>query len=146
MKFKKLIMGALATLGLATGMALAENGDASRQAIAERLKPIGTLCLQGDECGVAAAPSAGDDGASGGDADGSAIYGSVCMACHDAGVAGAPKLGDAETWGPRIEKGTEELYASAINGIGAMPPKGGNPSLSDDDVKAAVDYMLESTQ
>ncbi len=79
--------------------------------------------------------------------DGKAIYEQTCVACHGAGVAGAPKLGDAETWKDRIAKGKEVLYESSIDGVqgytGYMPPKGGNTSLSDDAVKAAVDYMVE---
>ncbi|GAB2719670.1 c-type cytochrome [Halomonas garicola] len=61
------------------------------------------------------------------------------------GAAGAPKRGDADAWAPRQEKGIDTLYDHAINGFQAMPPKGGQVSLSDDDVKAAVDYMLEPT-
>lgn len=140
MKFKKLIMGVLATLGLATGMASAQDADMSRKAIAERLKPIGTLCLQGNECGAASAPSA--DGGSQG-ASGEEIYGQVCTACHDTGAAGAPKRGDQGAWASRLEQGVETLYTHAIDGFGAMPAKGGNPSLSDDDVKRAVNHLVE---
>lgn len=83
-------------------------------------------------------------------ADGEAVYNQACMACHAQGVAGAPKFGDAEAWGPRIEKGTETLYENSINGFqgdtGMMPPKGGFTNLSDEEVKAAVDYMVENAQ
>ena len=74
---------------------------------------------------------------------GEQVYNTACAACHVAGVAGAPKLGDAAMWEPRIAQGVEVLYDHAINGFKAMPPKGGNTSLSDESVKAAVDYMLE---
>ena len=79
-------------------------------------------------------------------ADGKAIYGKTCSTCHDAGLAGAPKLGDQAAWQPRIEQGQESLYHSALNGKGIMPPKGGNASLSEEDVKAAVDYMVSQAQ
>ena len=65
------------------------------------------------------------------------------MACHAAGVANAPKLGDKAAWAPRIAKGKPVLYDHAVKGFNnVMPAKGGNASLSDADVKAAVDYML----
>ncbi|EHJ94306.1 Cytochrome [Vreelandella boliviensis LC1] len=55
-------------------------------------------------------------------------------------------LGDADAWAARLEKGTDELYASAINGIGAMPAKGGNPNLADEEVMAIVDYMVAEVE
>jgi len=75
-------------------------------------------------------------------ADGEATYKSICFACHGTGAAGAPKLGDKAMWAPRIATGNDALYAAAINGKGAMPAKGGNPALSDGDIKGAVDYMV----
>ncbi|MFP4263275.1 MAG: c-type cytochrome, partial [Halomonas sp.] len=87
-----------------------------------------------------------EEASSGGDLDGEALYGSAgCAACHDSGAAGAPVLGDADAWAERIEQGTDTLYESAINGKGAMPAKGGS-SASDDEVKAAVDYMVEESE
>ncbi len=74
---------------------------------------------------------------------GEAIYTSACAACHGTGAAGAPKMGDAAGWGSRIALGYEALLKTAIAGKGAMPAKGGNPSLSDAEVKAAVDYIVE---
>ncbi|MEH6627954.1 MAG: c-type cytochrome [Motiliproteus sp.] len=69
-------------------------------------------------------------------------YKGVCFACHDMGIAGAPKLGDPAAWSARIATGIEALYSTAINGKGAMPPKGGNAALTDAEVKAVVDYMV----
>lgn len=74
-------------------------------------------------------------------AHGQQVYRQSCAFCHDKGVAGAPKIGDAAAWSPRLAQGMDALYASALRGKGAMPGKGGNPSLADDDVKAAVDYL-----
>ena len=78
--------------------------------------------------------------------DGEKIYNGSCVACHGAGVAGAPRVGDKDAWAERIDKGVTTLYANAINGLqgssGVMPAKGGNPALSDDQMKAVVDYMI----
>ncbi|HRJ52774.1 MAG TPA: c-type cytochrome [Candidatus Thiothrix moscowensis] len=79
-----------------------------------------------------------------GGGSGSKVYRASCSACHDSGVAGAPKLGDKAAWGSRIAAGN--LHANALNGKGAMPAKGGNASLSDADVKAAVDYMVSQSK
>lgn len=73
---------------------------------------------------------------------GEQIYTSTCLACHGAGVLGAPKFGDKAVWGPRIAQGMDTLHTNSINGIRMMPPKGGNATLKDEDVKAAVDYMV----
>ena len=90
---------------------------------------------------------ASEEASGGSDLDGAALYASVgCAACHDNGVAGAPTKGDSEAWAARLEKGADELYASAINGIGAMPAKGGNPNLSDEEVMAVVDYLMAEAQ
>ena len=70
-----------------------------------------------------------------------AVYTAVCAACHTSGQAGAPKLGEASAWGPRITQGYETLLKHAIEGIRAMPPKGGNPDLDDIEVARAVVYM-----
>lgn len=75
--------------------------------------------------------------------DGEAIYNRACMACHMTGAAGAPIKGDADAWAPRLEQGMETLYEHSINGFQAMPAKGGQVNLSDEEVKAAVDFMLE---
>ena len=82
--------------------------------------------------------------------DGKADYELKCTACHGFGVAGAPKLGDKENWAPRISKGIEQLYENAIKGFtgeaGVMPAKGGFVDLSDDQIKAIVDYMVEQSR
>lgn len=78
--------------------------------------------------------------------DGEKIYKSICFSCHDVGVAGSPKLGDTAAWTPRIATGNDSLYKSALNGKGAMPAKGGNPALSDAEIKAAVDFMVSKSK
>ena len=79
-------------------------------------------------------------------ADGKTTFDTVCTACHSTGAAGAPKYGDKAAWAPRLKQGKEALYASALKGKGAMPPKGGNPALPDAAVKAAVDYMAAAAK
>lgn len=74
--------------------------------------------------------------------DGEKVYKGLCFSCHDAGVVGAPKLGDKAAWAPRIAAGMDSLYNNSLKGKGAMPAKGGNPKLSDEEVKAAVDWMV----
>jgi cytochrome c5 len=77
---------------------------------------------------------------------GKATYESTCKACHDSGLAGAPKFGDKAAWSARLKAGKDALYATALKGKGAMPPKGGNLSLPEADVKAAVDYIVSATK
>ena len=105
--------------------------------VAEQIEPIGKVDLAG------AAPAAA---AGGGKADGAAIYQSTCFACHGTGAAGAPKFGDKGAWKARIAQGNATLYSHALKGFKAMPAKGGNPSLADDAVKAAVDHMVSHSK
>lgn len=147
MKTSKLIMGCLATLGLTAiaGTILAQD-DAERDAIAERLKPVGELCVQGEDCGSASSSAGAGDSASsggGGDIDGAGIYNNVCMACHETGAAGAPIRGDEAAWADRVEKGFTTLLDHSMNGFNAMPARGGNPNLSDAEMRAVTAYMVE---
>lgn len=72
-------------------------------------------------------------------ADGKEVYDKSCAGCHK---VMSPKLGDKAAWAPRVKQGNDALVASVIKGKGAMPPKGGNAKLSDEEIKAAVDYMV----
>jgi cytochrome c5 len=118
---------------------------AGGSSVAERIRPVGEIAVAGQTAGQAPAksPAAAPAPAV---RDGQQVYQASCVACHDAGVAGAPKVGDKGQWSTRIAKGPEALYTSAVNGVtgsaGVMPAKGGNPTLSDAEVKAAVDYMV----
>jgi cytochrome c5 len=76
---------------------------------------------------------------------GKKIYQTTCALCHAAGIAGAPKPGDMAAWGPRVAQGYATLYSHAITGIRAMPPKGGNPSLTEADIANAVGYMFSES-
>ena len=75
-------------------------------------------------------------------ADGKAVYDRTCVACHASGVANAPKIGDKAAWAPRLATGKAALVASVVKGKGVMPPKAGNADLKDDEIQAAVDFML----
>lgn len=83
-------------------------------------------------------------------AKGEKTFKATCAMCHQTGAAGAPIVGNKDEWGPRIAQGMPMLYDHAIKGYtgkkGMMPPKGANPSLSDDDVKAGVDYMVSKAK
>jgi cytochrome c5 len=131
----------------------------SDAAVRKRLAPVAEVAIDPNAPPPAAAPAAGaapavvaavipppaTKGAPAG-ASGKSTYDAVCHVCHGAGVAGAPKLGDKAAWSARAKEGLAAMHASALKGKGAMPPKGGNPSLSDADVKAAVDYMVAASK
>ena len=109
--------------------------------IAQRLKPVGQVCIQGEECkGVAAvaAPAAG-----GGAKSPDEVIAAHCGACHSSGVLGAPKIGDSAAWTARADAkgGVDGLLKSAIAGINAMPPKGTCATCSDDELKGAIEKM-----
>jgi c(7)-type cytochrome triheme protein len=70
------------------------------------------------------------------------LYNIKCAPCHQSGLLGAPKLGDGPAWKERIAKGRDELLKNAINGVNNMPPRGGNPSMSDEELGRALDYIL----
>jgi cytochrome c5 len=79
-------------------------------------------------------------------ADGKEVYNQACAMCHVPGLANAPKFGDKEAWAPRVKTGRDALLTAVLKGKGAMPPKGGNPKLSDEDVGAALDFMLAAAK
>ena len=128
--------------------------------VSERTAPMGEISVAGEGDAMEAAAeevamdtseamAASDSSAAG--TDGKATYDSICAACHGSGIPGIPQMGDAAAWAPRIEQGTGTLYTHAIEGFTGssgmmMPPKGSNPELSDDAVKAAVDYMVSNSQ
>lgn len=100
----------------------------------ERIKPVGKVQIAGSAPVTAAA----------GPRTGKEIYSAACTACHAIGVLGAPKTQVAADWQPRLdEKGFDQVWKNAIDGIGAMPPMGTCGDCSNDDIKAAIDYMIE---
>lgn len=120
--------------------------------IEEQIAPVGKVAIAGQDTlpapAVMAAPAQEPAAVVAAAAvSGDEVYKGACAVCHSAGIAGAPKTGDKAAWAARIAKGAEVLHANAINGYqgsaGVMPAKGGRVDLSDDAVRAAVDYMME---
>ena len=118
-------------------------------AVAERLRPFGKVYLPGEEssAGEPVVPEAEQPAPVETMMSGPQVYNDACLVCHGAGVGGAPILGNAEQWAARLEQGNDTLYRNAIEGYtgdaGYMPAKGARMDLSDDEVRAAVDYMIE---
>jgi cytochrome c5 len=123
-----------------------------QQAIDERIKPIGRVLLMGDaELAAAAAAAVAAPTPVATVMTGPQVYNAACIVCHQPpGLSGAPPTGDAAAWAPRIAQGTDTLYQHALQGYqganGYMPPKGGRVDLSDDEIRAAVDYLVEQSR
>lgn len=130
MKHKIICASVLALMGLSTVVAQ----EMTEEEIAERIKPVGKVKIAGAvDTSAAAAPRTGKQ-----------IYDQACTACHTAGVLGAPKNQNAADWQPRLdEKGFDTVWQNAINGINAMPPMGTCGDCSDEDIKIAIEYMIE---
>lgn len=164
---------AIALIGSHVAFAGMAHAEEDRSAILERIKPVGTVTVAGqaaatpapaaEQPATASAPAAETPAAPAemeekvaaaapapaaapAAVDGKQIYSTACFACHGTGAAGAPKLGDAAAWGPRIATGKESMLNSALNGKGAMPPKGGQMHLSEAEISAAIDYMLDAVK
>jgi cytochrome c5 len=136
---KRILAVILLGFGMATGVVMASVEDEIRS----RIAPVGSVCVQGEDCGETAAPA---QAASSGPRAAGEVYSSACAACHDTGAAGAPKKGDTGAWSSRIDKGLDTLVSHAINGFNAMPAKGGCSSCSDEEIKVAVELMVEDSQ
>jgi cytochrome c5 len=138
---------AIAMLGayLVTGHKRIDTEEA-KKSVEARIKPVGELVkFDGAPppapaapvavAAVAAKPKSGEE-----------VYNAACVACHGTGAAGAPKTGDKAAWAPRIAQGVAVLYDHSIKGFKSMPAKGGQTALSDDEVKAAVDYQVAKSK
>lgn len=110
------------------------------KAMSERLAPEGENSLTSE---VASVPVGGS---SGGSRSGEEVYDKSCKTCHGSGMAGAPKFGAAEDWATRLGKSIDTLYSSAISGFQGMPAKGLCMDCSDDELKAAVDYIVDGSK
>ena len=158
-----LIAIALVLIGVSRGIDSGPKGardttDPLMQAEAHaRIKPFGQVAVAGaDNAALAIIAPVTAPGAAGGDAgaalptDGKSVYDTACAACHGVGLAGAPKFGDKAAWASRVAQGVATLDKHAIEGYqgsaGFMPAKGGRVDLSDDAVKAAVQYMAEAAR
>jgi cytochrome c5 len=115
----------------------------AEEAVAQRVAPVGEVNMGGPKVAEASQAAAEESGGGASELSGGAeVYDAVCASCHAQGVAGAPQTGD-DVWQQRLDdNGLQTLYDNAINGIGAMPAKGGMSSLSDEQVQQAVDYIL----
>lgn len=141
------------SIGANTQVQWVRETPAYARAVEQRLRPAGNAALPGE---AEAAATAAADAAAAAAApvaaplSGPQVFNQACNACHGAGIAGAPKNGDKAAWGARIAQGAATLYKHAIEGFqgqgGVMPPKGGWVNLSDDEIKAAVDYMVEQSR
>lgn len=135
MKYTKFI------LLIFVGAVLSLGASEAKKAIEKRIAPVGSVCLQGQDCGTAVVETvaASSEGRNGED-----VYTSACATCHNIGLAGAPKYADASSWGARPDKGIETLTASVKNGLNGMPAMGMCMDCSDDELSMAVQHMLDS--
>lgn len=113
-----------------------------REEIESRIKPIGQVQVSGDESSKISLPEDAEASVKPSIMTGEDVYNKYCVVCHSVGVAGAPKLQDKATWSSRQSKGIDGLLKTAIKGVNAMPPKGTCMTCSDDELKAAITYML----
>lgn len=134
--FLVIVIGIILLVSFATNRPLLGAGSESQsdQAVAARLRPVAE---EGFSLKDANAPKVLQSG--------QAVFTAVCAACHATGAAGAPKAGDSAAWGPRIAQGYDTLVQHAVQGIRAMPAKGGNPDLDDVEVARAVAYMANQS-
>ncbi|ART82759.1 cytochrome C [Oceanisphaera profunda] len=139
---KKLLLAGVAAAAL-SGMAYAAN-DMSPEAIDARTKPVGSVYTAADLEGIVDTAAADDSGEPAEPRSGEAVYTANCSACHGTGAAGAPIKGDAEQWAPHVAKGHETLVKHALEGFNAMPARGACGNCSDEEIIAAVDYMLDA--
>lgn len=133
-----------------------EQNPKGAQTVAARIEPVGAVYAgETGEAARAAAEAAAKAAAAsqvayGGTTDGKVIFGNLCHACHETGAGGAPKITDKAAWAPRIAQGIDTLVKHATEGFtgksGVMPPKGGNPALTDAQIKATVEWMVQQTK
>jgi cytochrome c5 len=144
------VIGVVLLVQLVVNRPSADPKALAPEAVAARIQPVGRIEFADDpkyKQKMAAVPAsapatAAQPAAAAGPVDGKAVYDKTCVACHATGVANAPKLGDKTAWAPRIGTGIDALMKSVIGGKGAMPPKAGNPSLTDAEIRAAVEYLV----
>lgn len=141
----RLLIGLLALFG-AVAAAAERVPPGSEQEIRERLEPFGSLCRSGEDCGAGGEGTAGAAGTGGDAMSGEAVYNQFCTTCHAAGVAGAPMLDDAAAWEPRLAKGMDTLWDHTLNGFNAMPAKGTCMNCSDDELRGALNYMVDQVE
>ncbi|MGB3385128.1 MAG: c-type cytochrome [Marinomonas sp.] len=128
---------------------IAHANEQSSNDIAARIAPVGKVCIEGQACQQEASVTPVADTAPAKEytgRSGEKIYHTYCIACHSSGAAGAPRLGRVKEWQPHIAKGMDTLVKHAINGLGAMPPKGFCADCSDEELAHATQYMVDKSQ
>jgi cytochrome c5 len=115
----------------------------AKKSVEQRIKPVGEIVKYDGAPPAAVVPVAAVAVKA---KSGEEVYNTACSACHLGGIAGAPKTGDKSAWAPRIAQGVATLYKHSIEGFKTMPAKGGQSALSDDEVKAAVDYQIAKSK
>ena len=123
------IVGIVLLVQLVVNRPSADPAALAPEAVAARIQPVGRVEF-GDAGGAAREAKSGEE-----------VYKTVCMVCHQTGVANAPKLGDKAAWKAPLAQGQEQLVQHAISGVRAMPPRGGNPDLTDLEIARAVVHM-----
>lgn len=120
------------------------SGSMTEKAIAERIKPIGEVTITG---GGTERGQATEAKAKAAPADiGKHRYEETCQMCHATGLADAPKLGDKKAWGPRIAQGMDTMLKHAMEGLRAMPPKGGCTTCDEEEIRKAIEYMVSQSK
>src|SRR4051812_36874462 len=133
MRFRNIFFVAC-TIASSAALAYTVEGSMTKEAIRERLAPVGEATVVGGGPVEAAAPVV--------KAKGQNTYESYCIACHGQGIAGAPKYGDKAAWNARLKQGHGTLVARAMSGFNAMPPKGTCVTCTEADITDAIDFML----
>ena len=110
-----------------------DDGLRKQASVVERIKPVARVFFELPKPAVAVKLS------------GQEVYNRVCAACHAVGVLNAPKVGAKDQWGPRFAQGLDTLVTHASTGIRAMPAKGGNPELTEANIRESIIYMLGET-
>ncbi|MBK8538341.1 MAG: cytochrome c5 family protein [Candidatus Competibacteraceae bacterium] len=121
-----------ALMGVVNSVA-ADDGLRKQASVVERIKPVARVSFGQPKPAIAVKLS------------GQEVYNKVCAACHAVGVLNAPKVGAKDQWDPRVAQGLDTLVTHAVTGIRAMPAKGGNPALTEANIRESIVYMLGET-
>lgn len=124
------VIGIVMLVQLVVNRPHADPAAMSPEAVAARIQPVGRIEFGAAPGDASRTPKSGEE-----------VVKSACAACHETGAAGAPKIGDKAAWAKPLAQGLDRLTKNAAGGIRAMPPRGGNPELSDLEIVRAIVYM-----
>mgnify|MGYP000043948211 FL=1 len=136
MKYQRLFLIIFTTFILSLG------ASEAKKAIEKRIAPVGSVCVEGEECAKAVAAS--EVVSTSEMRSGEEVYTNACATCHSIGLAGAPKFADLASWGDRPDEGIEHLTETVKNGLNGMPSMGMCMDCTDEELTAGVQYMLDS--